>query len=70
MPLLRPHCGDAPGRDSNPDDLEARTLTKRLPHLPVPPHLPNHHTSLFIRSFSNNDMNIHVREWQQKEIQV
>ena len=32
---LRPFCGDAPGRDSNPGwvDLVAGTLTTRPPHL-------------------------------------
>ena len=35
MPPLRPLCGEAPGRDSNPGwvDLVAGTLTIRPPHL-------------------------------------
>ena len=35
LPPLRPLCGEAPGRDSNPGraDLMAGTLTTRPPHL-------------------------------------
>ena len=37
LPPLRPLCGEAPGRDSNPGraDLVAGTLTIRPPHLAI-----------------------------------